>query len=283
MIQDLGDFNSATLIFGGPFSNLEATEAVFRAARCHRIGADRMICTGDIAAVCADPHATSSLIRESGIAVVMGNCEESFGVGAADCGCGFEDDSICDRLALQWFSYTQQRLDQSTTRWMSGLPRRLDFTMAGHRLAVIHGAVSSINGFVFESSAKELIVREVELADVDGVIGGHTGLPFTRMVEGHLWHNAGVIGLPANDGTPRVWYSLMIPEGNTIRIETRALHYDHATTAAKMRHEGLPEAYAGSLLTGLWPSMEYLPNAEAAAQGRSLVPTVQIWSTSGDR
>ena len=136
---------------------------------------------------------------------------------------------------------------------------------------------------MFESSAKELIVREVELADVDGVIGGHTGLPFTRMVEGHLWHNAGVIGLPANDGTPRVWYSLMIPEGNTIRIETRALHYDHATTAAKMRHEGLPEAYAGSLLTGLWPSMEYLPNAEAAAQGRSLVPTVQIWSTSGDR
>ena len=38
---------------------------------------------------------------------------------------------------------------------------------------------------------------------LDGVIGGHCGLPFTKVVGDRLWHNPGAIGMPANDGTPR--------------------------------------------------------------------------------
>ncbi len=37
----------------------------------------------------------------------------------------------------------------------------------------------------------------------DGVIGGDRGLPFTALVGGKLWHDAGAIGRPANDGSRR--------------------------------------------------------------------------------
>ncbi|MEE3500553.1 hypothetical protein [Acidiphilium acidophilum] len=38
------------LVFGGPYSNLPATRAVFAAAAEHGIPPGRMICTGDVVA-----------------------------------------------------------------------------------------------------------------------------------------------------------------------------------------------------------------------------------------
>jgi hypothetical protein len=68
----------------------------------------------------------------------------------------------------------------------------------------------------------------------DGVIAEHCGLPFTRQSDGRLWHNAGVVGMPANDGAPRVWFSVLTPSDGGILIEHQTLDYDHAATAARM-------------------------------------------------
>ncbi|OYV85079.1 MAG: radical SAM protein, partial [Acidiphilium sp. 21-68-69] len=87
------------LVFGGCYSNLQATRALLEAAKAHEIPPERMICTGDVVAYGADPQACAALIRDHGIATVMGNCEEQLGAGAADCGCGFTEGSSCDRLA----------------------------------------------------------------------------------------------------------------------------------------------------------------------------------------
>ncbi|MHC5035572.1 MAG: metallophosphoesterase family protein, partial [Planctomycetota bacterium] len=89
-ILDLGDFDEPVLVFGGPYSNLEATRALLAEAARRGLAPSRLLCTGDVVAYCADPQATVDLIRGAGIAVVMGNCEESLGSAAADCGCGFE-------------------------------------------------------------------------------------------------------------------------------------------------------------------------------------------------
>jgi len=34
--------------------------------------------------------------------------------------------------------------------------------------------------------------------------------------------------MPANDGTPRVWFSLLLPTAEGLRIEHPALEYDYA-------------------------------------------------------
>ena len=278
--HELVRLDGPLLVFGGPYSNLEATESLLAEARRSAIAPSHVVCTGDVVAYGADPQAVIDLVRESGIRVVMGNCEESLAAQAADCGCGFAEDSACAVLSGQWYNYADQRIDAASRAWMGGLPRRLDLALGGRRLAVVHGGVGEINRFLFASDTAAL---EAELAPcgADGVIAGHCGLPFTRVIGGRLWHNAGVVGMPANDGTPRVWFSLLTPRRDGILVEHHALAYDHAAAARKMRQAGLPEGYEAALETGLWPSCDVLTPAELPQRGIRLEPGAVLWPTDG--
>ena len=264
------------LVFGGPYSNLEATKAVLAEARRRQVPPKNIVCTGDLAAYCADPQGVIDLLRGSGIRIVMGNCEEALAVRATDCGCGFAEDSACAALSAQWYPYADLNVDAEGRHWMSALPRRLELEINRRRLVVVHGAVTSINRFVF-ASCNDAIEEELALCGCDGVIAGHCGLPFSRVRRGRIWHNAGVVGMPANDGTSRVWFSVLTPSAAGIVVEHLALHYDHDMAAAKMRRAGLPEGYAAALETGLWPSCDILPPAELATSGRPLEPSAIFW------
>ena len=271
-------FDGPAVVFGGPYGNLEATRALLAAAARLGVPPDRIVCTGDVVAYGADAAATVDLVRAAGIHVVMGNCEESLASQAADCGCGYVPGSACDRLSAAWFAHADRALGADARLWMAQLPRRIDVTIAGARLAVVHGGVDVINRFVFASTAAAIKAAELARAGVDGVIGGHCGLPFTQVVQGRLWHNAGAVGMPANDGTPRVWFSLLTPQAGGLAIEHRALAYDHAAAAARMRRAGLPEGYAAALETGLWPSCDVLPFKEIRERGVPLAPGRVAWT-----
>ncbi len=87
---------------------------------------------------------------------------------------------------------------------MAALPQRIDLMLAGHRIAVVHGAPSRINRLIFASTPDQDIAAEIALTGAEGVIGGHCGVPFTRLLGPFLWHNTGAIGMPANHGTTRM-------------------------------------------------------------------------------
>lgn len=278
-IRDLGRLDDPVLIFGGPYSNLEATEAVLAEGTRLGIPPSRMICIGDTVAYCADPQAAVEAIRASGIAVVTGNVEESIAADADDCGCGFAEGSGCDRLSAQWYGFASAALDAETKRWMAALPKAVRFSLGGRRLLVVHAAPSSINRFIFASTPAADLAAEIEASGCDGVVGGHCGLPFTRIVEGRLWHNTGAVGIPANDGTTRAWYSLLRLRADGISLEHRAFTYDHTRAASKMRARGLAEGYARALETGLWPSVDILPPPERAQSGIALTPKSLLWAS----
>ena len=120
--MDLGKLSGPVLIFGGPYSNLAATRAMQAEASRLGISAKQVICTGDLVAYCAEPEATVQLIRDWGIPVVMGNCEESLAQNAPDCGCGFDQGSACSLLAVEWYNFSNQRLSQDDKLWMAALP-----------------------------------------------------------------------------------------------------------------------------------------------------------------
>ncbi|HEV3185835.1 MAG TPA: radical SAM protein [Xanthobacteraceae bacterium] len=271
-------FDGPAIVFGGPYGNLDATRALLDEATRLGVAADRIVCTGDVVAYGADAAGTVGLVRAAGIHVVMGNCEESLAAQAADCGCGYLPGSACDRLAAAWFAHADRELDADARAWMARLPRRIDVVIAGARLAVVHGGVGVINRFVFASTVAAIKAEELTRSGVDGVIAGHCGLPFTQIVQGKLWHNAGAVGMPANDGTPRVWFTLLTPRPDGLAIEHRALAYDHAAAAAKMRRAGLPEGYAEALETGLWPSCDVLPYKEIRERGVPLEPGRATWT-----
>jgi len=275
--RNLGTLDGPVLIFGGPYGNLEATQALQRVAQSLDIPPARVICTGDVVAYGADPQHVVDLIRDWGCAVVMGNCEESLAADAADCGCGFEDGTACAALSDQWFTATRRDLDADAKRWMGGLPRRIEFSVGSRRLAAVHGGATQINKFVFASTALAGKAAEIAATGCEGIIAGHCGLPFTDVVGGRLWHNSGALGMPANDGTARVWFSLLTPTAAGLRIEHKPLDYDHAAAAAKMRSRGYPVGYADCLASGLWPSLDVLPSAERAVRGRPLSPAAHLW------
>ncbi|MGD9631902.1 MULTISPECIES: radical SAM protein [unclassified Afipia] len=265
------------VVFGGAYSNLEATRALLDEAARLSIPSARVICTGDVVAYGADAAATAALVREAGCHVVMGNCEESLADNALDCGCGFPDDSACQRLSSAWFSHADHEISAELRSWMAGLPRRIDVEVGGARFAVVHGSSRIINRFIFSSTPAAEKASELDHAGVDGIIGGHSGLPFTQVIDGRLWHNAGAIGMPANDGTPRVWFSIIEADGEMISIQHRALDYDFGTAARKIRDAGLPEGYAAALETGIWPSCDVLPLREIRERGAAINEGTAVW------
>jgi predicted phosphodiesterase len=275
---DLGTLDGPVLVFGGPYSNLEAAEAIRAEARRLGIPPARTISTGDVVAYCADPGATVALIRDWGIPVVLGNVEEQLGAGAEDCACGFTPGSACEALSAQWYAHAECQITQDDRRWMAGLPRLIRFTLGGRRLAAIHGGATRINRWVFASTPASEKLAEMALTGAEGIVAGHCGLPFVDFPGGRLWCNAGTVGMPANDGTPRAWYAVLTPERQgALAVELRALDYDFRRAAQKMRNRGLAESYARALETGLWPPADILPPAELAAAGCPLTGVHKHW------
>ncbi len=268
---DLGQLNGPVLIFGGPYSNLSATLAMRQQAEELAIPPERVICTGDVIAYCAEPRETVQLVRDWGIAVVQGNCEESLGEEAPDCGCGFEAGTTCSLLAVEWYQYANRKVTAADRAWMRNLPSAVIFDINGRGIMVVHGGVNQINRFIFPSTPDEIKREELDQAGTDILIGGHSGIPSGAMIDNKVWLNSGVIGLPANDGTQDGWYLLLTPEQGCTRFSWQRLSYAAEQTQQKMVAAGLNAGYADALLTGLWPSLDVLPAVERSHQGELLV------------
>lgn len=103
------------------------------------------------------------------------------------------------------------------------------------------------------------------------ILAGHAGLPFADLREKYSWLNAGVIGMPANDGTPRTWYLLLDDTGGKLSYSLKSFTYDNTLANRLMLEKGLPDAYANTLLTGIWDNCEILPEAEKRMQGVALL------------
>ena len=270
--QNLGLLEGPLLIFGGPYSNLAATRALRDVAAKLAIPPHRTICTGDLVAYCAEPEETVNLIREWGVHVVLGNCEESLASRALDCGCGFEVGSTCSALSDQWFRYADGKISEANRSWMGQLPFSLTFQLGCRRFSCVHAGVELINHFLFASTPEEAKVSELSLLsyDIDGLITGHCGIPFGQMIEGRAWLNAGVIGLPANDGTSDGWYLLIDHIDNMIKCEWHRLSYPAEQSRQTMLAAGLVSGYAETLIKGLWPSEDVLPVEEKKKSGKAL-------------
>lgn len=256
-VADLGALNGPVLLFGGPYSNLQATQALM--AQVGDIPRSNRICTGDVVAYCANPVETAALVRAETGAIVAGNCELQLVSGGAECGCGFEEGSSCDLASKSWFPFAASRM-QGQMALLMNLPEIAVFTQSGRRYAVIHGGVSDVSRFIWPSDKDHVLNNEInnlqrEVGIVDAVICGHSGIAFERRVGDHNWINAGVVGMPPHDGRPQTRYAIL--DAGEVTFHT--LCYDHQAAATAMREAGLTQGYERSLESGLWPSEGILP------------------------
>ncbi len=204
---DLGVLDGPVLIFGGPYSNLQATEAVLDQAIQRGIAPSNVICTGDIVAYCGQPVETIAAIRSHGCAVVAGNCEKQLAVYQDNCGCGFEAGTTCDLLSAGWYAHASATVGAEDRRWMGALPDMITFTHQGMQSAVIHGGVQDISRFIWPSYPdavfqEEIFEIQVTVPQISCIFAGHSGLSFQRKIGNVRWVNAGVVGMPPHDGGP---------------------------------------------------------------------------------
>ncbi|MEP1538290.1 MAG: metallophosphoesterase family protein [Paracoccaceae bacterium] len=259
-IRELGHLDQPVILFGGPYSNVQATQAILIEADKRAIPGTHQICTGDVVAYCGKPNETVDLIRASGCAVVAGNCEKQLASRAADCGCGFDEGSACDMLSGGWYQFANTHLSGSARDWMQQLPDVAVFWHRDKRFAVIHGGHTDIARFIWPVTAddvfdQEWAALESSVGAVDAVISGHCGLAFTKHTKHGRWVNAGVIGMPPNEGHKDTRFAIL-ENGN---ITHHILSYDVQAAQRDMQKAGLSQGYDNSLISGYWPSEDVLP------------------------
>lgn len=260
-LVDLGEIDGPLLIFGGAYSNLQATQALIDAAHRHDIAAQQCIFTGDSIAYCANPSETLDLLRMFGCHMIKGNCEIELSVGSDTCGCGFEPGSSCDVLSRVWYAYANKQISLQQRQFMGALPDHLTFHHHGKCYIVLHGGYHDISEFLFPTTFEKdftSIINEIrgDIGAFDAIIAGHSGIPFTRTVDGVSWLNSGAIGMPAHNGKPSTSYAIL--DAGEFKIYDMTYDYNAAYNA--MRHAGLDQGYHTALKTGYWPSEDVLPS-----------------------
>jgi len=253
------------LVFGGPYSNRHAMEALIAYAQALGIPPARCLCTGDAVAYGADPAETVAALRGFGCAVVAGNVERQLGAGAEDCGCGFDPGTACDLASGAWYAHAAARISADDRAWMADLPDAILLEVSGRRCVALHGGAQDVARFLWPSSpdmdfAHEIELLEAQTGPIDAIFAGHSGIAFARDIplagRSVRWINAGVIGMPPQDGRPETRFAVVDADGHAV---FHRLHYDHKAAAEAMRAADLTQGYEISLETGLWPAEDILP------------------------
>ena len=258
-------------VFGGVYSNRQALAALLEDAAGR--GAEAAYCLGDLGGFGPHPDRVRPLLEQGGVAAIRGNYEESLAAGAEDCNCGYTDprDNLFAEIS---YRYTAEHTSPDFKAWMGALPARRRVRVGERELLLVHGSPRRVNEFLFRSTTPVPFLEVLlDQERADGLLCTHTGLHWhRRLPSGRDAVNVGVIGRPANDGRTEVWYALLEAResgGNgrgELAVEHVPLRYDHASLAAEMRRERLPEEFVETVLTGWWTTcLEILPAKERAA------------------
>lgn len=266
-IKNIGKLSGKVLLFGGVYSNLQALDKLKSIAETQNIPPENCICTGDIVGYCAQPEETVQLFKLWGAQSIAGNVEIQLSQGAEDCGCDFRKGSRCDGFSQMWYPYAKSKLSKNSLEFMATLPDHITFEYAGKRVMVVHGSYTNTSEFIFKSTPWETKQPNFSVDNSDVIIAGHCGLPFHHQHEELLWLNPGVIGMPANDGTSSVWYTILGDKKDSFNFKHHFFEYNHKLTSKLMQNILLPEEYARTIITGIWDNTEILPAVESGWQG----------------
>jgi predicted phosphodiesterase len=244
--------SNKVIVIGGIYSNVEAFKKFLTLIKKSKYKKIPIINTGDIFAYFSEPNKAIDLVRKNKITSIMGNCEESIAFDADDCGCGFKKNSKCDLLTTQWFPYSKKNISIKNKQWLKKLPYEIILKYKSKKYLVCHGSPRKINEFILPSTSKKIIKNLIK--NFNGIIAGHSGIPFTRYLKKDFWHNSGAIGLPPHDGTNKGWYSIIDLEKDL--IEHKSFSYNYLKTFNKMMKINLNVLYAKTLKSGYWPSID---------------------------
>ena len=233
-------------------ANLEALRAVL--ARIIELGADRIVCLGDVVGYNADPNECIDLMRSKGTACVMGNHDAA--------ACGIEEPDVFNTNAQQAVYWTREHLTGENRSYLRALPRAKQI----NDLFLCHGTVNDTNHYLlYDSDAQENFTLMEELLGRPRLcFFGHTHIKTAYSAAGPVLErelademrlsgnkrylvNPGSVGQP-RDGDPQA--AFLIYDAREQTVVFHRVEYDIAACQDKIIRAGLPARLAERLSQG---------------------------------
>jgi putative phosphoesterase len=225
-------------------SNHEALQAVLMELRA--AGVEQIINTGDMVGYSAHPNECIAIIKREGVDSVMGNYDEAVAFSKPMCGCGYRDAEVA-RIGHQSLTWTKDNTSDETKRFLSVLPKYLEFHSPAGKAVALHGGLKDLTQWITEHDT-ELLRDIASKTGAQIVIMGHTHKPFVTEIDGTYFVNPGAVGRPF-DGDPRASYGI-IEIGDSVEIQLKRVEYHVEKNIRELIDAGLPPEIGIMLRTG---------------------------------
>jgi protein phosphatase len=221
------------LILSDIHANLEALTAI-------RESFDELWVLGDLVNYGPDPCAAVDFVRARASLAVRGNHDHALATGAGPrCSPAFRD------MARAMQEFTQSVLTEDRKDFLRALPTTARREIDGRSFFLCHAAPSDPL-FKYAPQDPAFWRAELDLADADVLLTGHTHLPFVLEIGSRLVVNPGSAGQPKH-GAPEACYAVW--ENGAVSL--RSTPYPAEITARKIAALPIPPPIAAALASVL--------------------------------
>ena len=227
-------------VFGDIHGNIEALKAAYGAALA--AGAQKIYHLGDLGGYSPFVNEVVDFIKEHNIEGVQGNYDETVANNREHCGCKSED-PLQEEMANRSFEWTKEHASHKTKEYLGKLPVEITFAVHGRKVSLFHATPRKNNLYWYEDRPEKFFQEMAGKIDADVLIYGHTHKPYTKVISGKTFINAGSVGKP-KDGDPRPCCTLIEITPERVNAEFLRVSYDVEKAAAAIIASGLPEYYA---------------------------------------
>jgi putative phosphoesterase len=201
---------------------------------------DELWVLGDLVNYGPNPAEVVDFVQANASVVIRGNHDHAI---------GFNEDPRCSPLfremAQAMQQYTSSVLSASQKQFLRELPLRVTRQVEGVGVSMCH-AVPSDPLFAYCPPESTRWEAELQLANTDILLVGHTHLPFQRTFGVRRIVNPGSLGQPKT-GTPAACYAIWDTAKRDAIIELRSFEYPFGETVRKIDALPIPAVVKASL------------------------------------
>lgn len=217
-------------------------------AAAERLGATAAVVAGDLVGSGPHPVEVVRLLMQRGVRAVRGNVERKV---LALTGGGRKLSRLLDRPKAGHLAWTAMQLGPAEREWLAALPERLDLSLGGVAVRVVHGSARSDLEYVFPSVTAHALPALAGAPRPQVLVCGHSHIPFTRSLAGVRVVNCGSVGRPV-DGDARGALALVdLAAPAPVRARIVRFSYPVEETARDLTARGVPGAVPEELERGV--------------------------------
>ncbi len=221
--------------------NLAALKAVL--ADAERVGANELVCLGDVASFGPQPRETLRRVQSLGCPVVMGNADWEL-LDAPT----LETLKAPDMTSFDIASWCAEQLTEEDKAFIRTFQKTVRLELDGLPILCFHGSPNSYNDEIVATTSDETLTEFFE-ERAPLMFGGHTHTQLLRRYQDLMFINPGSVGLPFEllvDGSARnpAWaeYALLEVVQGQPSVTFRRVPYDVQPLLEAAKTSGMPHA-----------------------------------------